>query len=90
MKARVMVDEGWLSISGKYRTVALATENMPSPIDMIAPEYLNTEFGKSLAEYWISHRRLLLRTCDDEVLVTKQDLTVREWKAFKKMGGASA
>jgi len=88
--AKMLVDDGWLSISTNYRTVALATDAVPTVEDMIHPEMLDTPFGKELAEYWIRHRRSMLRCCNDDSLVMTQDLTLRVWRAFKKLGGSSA
>lgn len=88
-----LVMDGWLSVSTKYRTVALATAEVPTVQQIISPEYLDTSFGKDLAEYWHRHRINMLRTHafqEDSPLVVSKELTLREWKAFKKLGGRSA
>lgn len=81
-----LICNGWRSVSNKYRTVANLPEDFPQAEQMIAPEMLNTHHGRELAKSWNYHRKKALRT--NEAIT--EDLTVKQWRAFKKLGGDSA
>lgn len=95
--AQALIDEGWLSVSTRHRLVAKATDAMPTAEQLIRPEMFPTEFGGKLAEMWHYERIHLLRMLasgntvgKDRGLVESKELTLREFRAFKKLGGSSA
>lgn len=87
--AAELISEGWLSVSSRYRTIAKASDKMPTAEDLIQPSMLNTKFGGRLAELWHRERLNMLRTASKN-FVMKKELSVREWAAFKRMGGRAA
>lgn len=85
--AQRLIDEGYLQTSAKYRNVCKPSEaDTPPSIDqIIRPEMLDTPAGKTLAMLWEDHLPHFLRSS-----VSFQHgitLTVKQFRAYKKLGG---
>lgn len=104
-----LVEEGYLSISRKYRMVARLTDKVPTAKDIIRPEMLDTPIGREMAKWWEGHQCYLLRMVASGAggdgcmtlphtrerisivdLVEVRELTIKQFRAFKKLGGESA
>ncbi len=84
--AQQLLDEGWLQTSAKYRTVARLPADFPKAINVIRPEWIGTEHGVKFTHWWNSHRRMAHRS---QEAITRE-LTVKQFRAFKKLGGQPA
>ena len=84
--ASELIANGWRSVSNKFRTVANLPGDFPVAYQIVEAVYINTDHGDALMNLWNEHRRSALRT---NAAINK-DLTVKQWRAFKKMGGDSA
>lgn len=97
-KAQRLLDGGWISVSSRHRRLARATDKFLTADQLIKPKLQNTMQGGQLAMLWQSHRLHAIHhyASQDpsnnkwEGLIEEQTLTLREFRAFKKLGGASA
>ena len=88
-EAKRLIQEGWHSTSNKFRAIARFTEPVPRASEMFSPEVLATHHGKRLQEMWDRNRHSTdLRT--NAAGVEHRQLTVRLFRAFKKLGGQMA
>lgn len=85
--AAELIDEGWRSVSNKYREVARLPPKSNAE-DLIKPEALDGHpLGRDLADCWEKNKWWLLR-CSP--VAEKRSLTVRQFRAFKLLGGRVA
>jgi hypothetical protein len=81
-----LIFNGWRSTSNKFRTVSNLPDDFPSPAEMVDAKMLGTRHGHDIMRLWGEHMLSALRT---NAAINKT-LTVKQWKAFKKLGGLSA
>jgi hypothetical protein len=92
--AKQLLAEGWLSVSTKRRRVARLTDKWLTAEKMIIPEVLDTELGQVMQQLWRwEGRRILRRVASgrrDEQYIEERTLTVKQFRAFKRLGGDCA
>jgi len=81
------IAEGWHSTSVKYRNISKFKEPVPKIEDMVSPEVLATFHGRRLKDRWERNHSSDLRSCEG---IDNLELTVKQYKAFKKLGGPTA
>lgn len=86
--AKKLIDEGYRSISTKYRMVVKYTVPRPAGKEIIRPELLGTVHGEAFAKLWDDQYSWGMRLGGENI--TKLELTVRQFRAFKQLGGKMA
>ena len=92
--AQQLVDDEWRSISTRYRRVARLV-NCPEAEDVIRPEYHDHPAAKELISQWRFHKWHLLRLLASgnegaREYAEVRELTIKQFRAFKKLGGQMA
>lgn len=88
-EGRRLVEEGWASVSNKYRTIRRWVTPPRRLLELLRPEVLDTPEGRFLQDN--------LRFCEPSLRgaerfgfeVEERVLTVREYRAFRLAGGKS-
>ena len=83
-----LVSDGWLSTSNKFRSVARHVA-VPTGKDLVRPELHDTEAGRQMILLWDRTWRNLALRCGHEG-VARQELTVKQYRAFRLAGGGTA
>jgi hypothetical protein len=83
--AKQLIAEGYHSVSNAFRHVSKYKNPRPTGAEMIRPEFLNTREGQAFVKLWDSRHTWGLR-CDPENTIVLT-LTVKQYRAFKKLGG---
>lgn len=87
--AKELIDQGWQSTSNRYRNVARFIEPIPDIRDMVSAEVLATYHGRRLADAWKrAWHSSDLRLGGEGV--EQRTLTVKQFRAFKRLGGKVA
>jgi hypothetical protein len=84
-----LVDEGWLSTSARYRTIGRWRNHPPKIVEMLLPEYRDSPFGRYfIARYgeWYGPS-LRNGTPEFEAFIERKELTLPQFRGFKKAGG---
>lgn len=88
-EAERLIEEGWHSVSTKFRAIARFREPVPSIESMVPAEVLATFHGQRLAARWSKWSHFGdLRTNDAGV--ERRALSVKLYRAFRMKGGQSA
>lgn len=90
-----LVRDGWLSVSTKHRRVARLTSEWPKAENLIRSEMLDTLAGKEMVELYRRRSRHVLRRFssgnqDEAKFVEIMELTIKQFRAFKQLGGECA
>ena len=91
--AMELINGGWMSVSTKHRRLAKLKPSWPLAEELIRPEMADTKAGGQLAELWHWNRLHMLRrfaSGKDSEYVEVKELTLKQFRAFKRMNGASA
>lgn len=92
--AKAAIANGWISISTKRRLIARLITPWPG-LDMIDPAWRDHPYGKMVADRVAGIRLEILQRiasggADPHHLVETQELSLVDWRAFKKAGGQHA
>lgn len=93
--AKKLVEEGWMSVSSKYRRIVRWTEPPPDIIHMINPEIRDTYWGRLAlsvlsqrlgvrCEHELHHEHSRMHRPVNSGLVEVRTLSLKEFVAFKK------
>lgn len=90
--AKQLISGGWLSVSSKFQCLARFTDKWPTAEQLIRPEMFDTKPGKEMAKNWLYTRRNCSRqfASGNSEFVEVLYLTVKEFRAFKRLGGQAA
>lgn len=90
---RRLVAEGWKSVSTNRRRVRRWLRVAPPLLTLLPPEWHEHPVfvaAKRACEYHGRDWGLREPACDNSPDVESMDLTVRQWQAFKRLGGKLA
>lgn len=88
--AKQLIADGWLSTSNKYRTVARIEDGLTLEDCIRFTDKASLKVRVALEDAWNQHRRWLLRVHGPNDNVAEKELTVGQFRAFKKFGGDTA
>lgn len=87
--ARKLIAEGWKSTSNKYRSVAKRRIPLTGK-DIVRPEMWETEEGKRLIQNWDNGWAGFYLRSPNHPDIEHIELSVKQYRAFKKLGGETA
>jgi hypothetical protein len=94
--AKKLVDDGWMSVSSKYRRIVRWKEPPPDTLHLVNPELRNTYWGRLAfallgrhlgvrMEHELQHEAHRMHRPVNSGLVEERTLTLKEFMAFKKL-----